>query len=44
MQDVLELVNNRMNNVVSEILQRVDKMASHELKDLVDSETYCNRT
>nr|XP_034176718.1 sterol O-acyltransferase 2 isoform X1 [Osmia lignaria] len=44
MQDVLELVNNRMNNMVSDILQKVDKMASNELKDLVDSETYCNRT
>ncbi|XP_012138666.1 sterol O-acyltransferase 1 isoform X1 [Megachile rotundata] len=43
-QDVLELVNNRMNVMVSEILQIVNKMALTESRDLVDSETYNNRT
>ncbi|XP_076670115.1 sterol O-acyltransferase 1 [Andrena cerasifolii] len=41
--DILERVNNRMNDMVSEIMQSVDKMTCTESKDLVDSEKYCNR-
>lgn len=40
-QDILELVNNRMNDMVSEVANRI---ASNELKDLVDSDKYSNRT
>ncbi|KOC62330.1 Sterol O-acyltransferase 1, partial [Habropoda laboriosa] len=43
-QDILELVNNRMNDMVSQILQRVNRIASNESNDLVDSEKYSNRT
>ncbi|KZC13830.1 Sterol O-acyltransferase 1 [Dufourea novaeangliae] len=43
-QDILELVNNRMNCMVSDILQRMDKETSSESKDIVDSEKYSNRS
>ncbi|XP_017763927.1 PREDICTED: sterol O-acyltransferase 1 [Eufriesea mexicana] len=40
-QDILEVVNIQINDMISEI---AEKMASSELKDLVDSEKYSNRT
>ncbi|CAL7940750.1 unnamed protein product [Xylocopa violacea] len=43
-RDVLELVDNRMNDVLAEVVQKVDRIVTNGTRDLVDSEKYSNRT
>ncbi|XP_043525846.1 sterol O-acyltransferase 1 isoform X1 [Frieseomelitta varia] len=40
-QDILEIVSSRMNDMISEVMRKIN---SKELKDLLDSKNYSNRT
>ncbi|XP_076634137.1 sterol O-acyltransferase 1 isoform X2 [Colletes latitarsis] len=41
--EILETLNNQMVDVILNVLQKLDKVPSHKVKDIVESEKYCNR-
>ncbi|XP_076222547.1 sterol O-acyltransferase 1 [Nomia melanderi] len=43
-QEISELLDNRMINMVSDILQRMEKVTTNDSKEIIDAAKYCNRS